>query len=84
MKSRKCKNMMKFFILQKLTRNTSQLKRKGLSIMASMILKAIIGLSRVIRLDIGLKLVSSLEKELLVKSLNVEITKRKRMSLSKW
>ena len=76
--------MMKFFILQKLTRNTSQLKRKGLSIMASMILKAIIELSRVIRLDIGLKLVSSLEKELLVKSLNVEITKRKRMSLSKW
>ena len=84
MKSRKCKNMMKFFILQKLTRNTNRLKRKGLSIMASMILKAIIGLSRVIRLDIGLKLVSSLEKELLVKSLNVEITKRKRMSLSKW
>ena len=84
MKSRKCKNMMKFFILQKLTRNTNRLKRKGLSIMASMILKAIIELSRVIRLDIGLKLVSSLEKELLVKSLNVEITKRKRMSLSKW
>ena len=52
--------------------------------MASMILKAIIELSRVIRLDIGSKLVSSLEKELLVKSLNVEITKRKRMSLSKW
>ena len=84
MSSRKCKNMMKFFILQKLTRNTNQLKRKGLSIMASMILKAIIELSRVIRLDIGLKLVSSLGKELLVKSLNVEITKRKRMSLSKW
>ena len=76
--------MMKFFILQKLTRNINLLKRKGLSIMASMILKAIIELSRVIRLDIGSKLVSSLEKELLVKSLNVEITKRKRMSLSKW
>ena len=84
MSLRKCKNMMKFFILQKLTRNTNQLKRKGLSIMASMILKAITELSRVIRLDIGSKLVSSLEKELLVKSLNVEITKRKRMSLSKW
>ena len=84
MKSRKCKNMMKFFILLKLTRNINRLKRKGLSIMASMILKAIIELSRVIRLDIGLKLVSSLGKELLVKSLNVEITKRKRMSLSKW
>ena len=84
MRSQKCKNMMKFFILQKLTRNTNLLKRKGLSIMASMILKAIIELLRVIRLDIGSKLVSSLEKELLVKSLNVEITKRKRMSLSKW
>ena len=84
MRSQKCKNMMKFFILQKLTRNTNLLKRKGLSIMASMILKAIIELLRVIRLDIGSKLVSSLEKELLVKSLNVEITKRKRMSQSKW
>ena len=52
--------------------------------MALMIQKDTIGLLRVIRLDIGLKLESLLEKELLVKSLNVEITKRKRMSLSKW
>ena len=84
MKSRKCKNMMKFFILQKQIRNISQLKRKGLSIMASMILKAITELSRAIRLDIGLKLVSLLEKVLLDRSLNVETTKRKRMLQSKW
>lgn len=52
--------------------------------MALMMLKATIELLRVIRLDIGLKLVSSLEKELSDKSLNVETTKRKRMLQSKW
>ena len=46
--------------------------------------KDTIELLRVIRLDIGSKLVSLLEKELSDKSLNVETTKRKRMSQSKW
>ena len=76
--------MMKFFILQKLTQSTNQPKRKGLLIMDLTIQKDTIELLRVIRLDIGLKLESWLEKELLVKWLNAEITKRKRMSLSKW
>jgi hypothetical protein len=52
--------------------------------MASMMLRAIIELLRVIRLDTDSKLVSSLEKGLSDRSLNVETTKRKRMSQSKW
>ena len=52
--------------------------------MALMMLKATIELLRVIRLVTDSKLVSSLGKELSDKSLNVETTKRKRMSQSKW
>ena len=52
--------------------------------MALMMPKATIESLKVIRLDTDSKLVSLLERELLVRSLNVEITKRKRMSLLKW